>query len=320
MNCFAWHRFAALITCGALLAASQALGQEYPSKPIRMIVGFPPGGVMDLFARGLAKQLQERLRSPVLVDNRPGAGGFVGADALVKSAPDGYTLTHIAPSTVSKVFIKDPPFDVYKAMQPIASVWEGPMVLTINTQVPAQTLKEFVDYVKANPGKLNFASNNGPNYLPMVLFASIAGLRMQSIEYKAATQMTTALLTNEVQATFNTIQSVLNFLGSGKLRVLAVTGSQRLAVIPNVPTTTELGYPGMQAHVIGAVMAPAGVPSAVVAKLSPIFKDIVASPEMEKLLRDNGKPLIVGPEELARMLRDEEAIWENAAKLAGYKP
>ena len=184
----------------------------------------------------------------------------------------------------------------------------------------AATAKEFVDYAKANPGKLNSACTNGPNCLPMVLFASIAGIKLQSIEYKGATQMHTALLTNEIQATFNTLQSLLPYLDSGKVRVLAVTGNQRLRAIPNVPTTTEAGYPGMQGSAIGGIFAPAGVPDAVIAKLSPILKDIVASPEVEKILSSNGRPLIVGPDELMRLLREEEAIWANAARIAGFKP
>ncbi len=320
MTRFSWRRFTAFAAWVLLLPASLALGQDYPSKPIRIVVGFPPGGIMDLYARGLAKQLQEKLKSPVVIDNRPGAGGLVGADVVVKSAPDGYTLTHIVPSTVSKAFIKEPPFDVFKAMQPISSVWIGPFVLSINSQVPALSLKEFVDLAKANPGKLNFASSNGPNFMPMMLFASLAGIQLQSIEYKGASQMNTALLANEVQATFNTIQSILPLLQGGKARVLAVTGSQRMAVIPNVPTTTEAGYPAMQAHSIGTVMAPAGVPAAVAAKLTLAFRDIVASAETEKMVRDNGKPLLVGTEELMKMLREEVAAWETAAKVAGFKP
>ena len=313
-------RFVTLLACAILMPASVAFGQDYPSKPIRIVVGFPPGGIMDIYGRGLAKLLQEKLKNPVVIDNRPGAGGLVGADVVVKSAPDGYTLTHIVPSTVTSVFLKDPPFDIFKAMQPIASVWTGPFVLSVTTQTGAQTLKEFVDLAKANPGKLNFASSNGPNFLPMVLFNSLAGIQLQSIEYKGATQMHTAMLANEVQATLNTVQSILPYLSGGKIRVLAVTGDQRLATMPNVPTMAELGYPRMQLHTVGAVMAPAGVPAAVATKLGLAFKEIVGSAEMEKLLRDNGRPLIVGTDELMKLMREEVAAWEAAAKVAGFKP
>lgn len=314
------RRFSVALAVSALMLPVLAQAQEFPSRPIRIVVGFPPGGIMDIYARALGNMLQARLKGPVVVDNRPGAGGLIGANEVVKSAPDGYTLTHIAPSTVTPVFIKDPPFDVMKAMQPIASVWTGPFVLSVNAGIPATNMKEFIEYAKANPGKLNYGSSNGPNAMPMALLAGVAGLQMQRIDYKGATQIHTALLANEIQATFNTFQSIIPYLDGGKVRVLAVTGSQRLPRIPNVATTAEQGYPNVNLQVIGAIMAPAGVPAPVAQKLGAAFREIVATPEMEKLLRDNGRPLIVSPEELTKMLREEFAAWESAAKIAGFKP
>ncbi len=304
----------------ALLPAAMAYAQEYPSKTIRIIVGFPPGGITDIYARSLANQLQTRLKNPVVVENRPGGGGLVAADAIIKSAPDGYTLTHIVPSTVTKVFVKDPPFDVFKAMQAIASVWIGPLVMTTNIQVPATTLKEFIDFVKANPGKFNYGSTNGVNFMPMALFVSLAGLQMQPIEYKGAAQINAALLTNEIQAQFSSYQSVASVMGTGKLRPLAFTGNQRMSILPDVPTTSELGFPAMNLQTIGTIMAPAGVPAPIAARLHAAFREIVASPETEKMLRENGRPLNVSTDELLKMLREEIAAWEAAAKVAGFRP
>ena len=313
-----WKRAAAAAVL--VLASVPATGQEYPSKPIRLVVGFPPGGTMDVYARILVKPLQDRLKTPVFVDNRPGAGGMIAAAGVARADPDGYTLLHIAPSTLSKVFVKDPPLDFNKALQPIASYWTSPFVLTINTQVPATTAKEFVDYAKANPGKLNYGSTNAVSMLPMAMLAGIAGLELQRIEYKANPQVHTALLTNELQATVSTIQAIQPLMNSGKIRILMVTGSQRLAAIPNVPTTTEAGYPGLQPFVIGTIMGPTGMPAAASAKLAAVMKEIVAMPDIDKLLSGNGRALNVSLDELSRLLREEEALWATAAKMAGYKP
>ena len=313
-----FRRLAIAICSIAIAIPLFAHAQTFPSKPIRLIVGFPPGGVMDIYARSLANQLQERLKNPVVVENRAGAGGLVGADAVIKSAPDGYTLTHIVPSTVTTVFMPDVPFDVFKALQPISSVWAAPFVLTVNTQVPSNSIREFVDHAKAFPGKLNFGSSNGPNYLPMVLFNHLAGIKLESIEYKGAQVMNTALFTNEIQATINTYQSVLPFMKSGKLRVLAVTGSERFPVLPDVPTMTEAGYAGMDdLQSVGGIFAPAGVPASVAAVLQAAFRSIVASPETERLVRDSGRPLLVSNDEFINILRKEVAAWERAAKVSG---
>jgi len=303
----------------SLLAVLPVFGQQYPSKPIRMIVGFPPGGIMDIYARMLAKPMQERLKVPVVIENRPGAGGIVGAIATVNADPDGYTIHHIAPSAISRVFVKDLPHDFYTALQPIGPVWESPYILAINNQVPATTLKEFVEYARANPGKLNLGGSSGVNFLPIALLSN-PPLQVQHIEFKGNAQMHTSLLVNEVQLVFSTTQALLPYLQSGKMRMLGVTGARRVAAIPDVPTTTEAGFPSLQASVIGAMMGPVGMPEPVVAKLVAALKEAIATPEMDKLLNANGRPLVGGPQELTKLLRDEFAVWSNAAKISGYQP
>jgi tripartite-type tricarboxylate transporter receptor subunit TctC len=303
----------------SLLAVLPVFGQQYPSKPIRMIVGFPPGGIMDIYARMLAKPMQERLKVPVVIENRPGAGGIVGAIATVNADPDGYTIHHIAPSAISRVFVKDLPHDFYTALQPIGPIWESPYILAINNQVPATTLKEFVEYARANPGKLNLGGSSGVNFLPIALLSN-PPLQVQHIEFKGNAQMHTSLLVNEVQLVFSTTQALLPYLQSGKMRMLGVTGARRVAAIPDVPTTTEAGFPSLQASVIGAMMGPVGMPEPVVAKLVAALKEAIATPEMDKLLNANGRPLVGGPQELTKLLRDELAVWSNAAKISGYQP
>ena len=317
-----WRRGAGVAALATLLPVAQVTqAQEFPNKPVRLVVGFSPGGTMDVYSRMLAKNVQERSKIAMIIDNRPGAGGLVAATHVQQSPADGYTILHIAPSTISKVLVKDVPFDVFKAMQPISSFWLGAFVLTTNTSTPANTAKELVDFVKANPGKYNYGATNAVSALPMILFMSVAGAKMQQIEYKASPQMNQALVTNEIQATFGTLQSVQPQLTSGKLKVLMVTGNQRLASMPSVPTTAEAGFPNVQAYVIGAVLSPPGVPAPIVAKLSAAIKDAVVSAEVEKLLVGNGgKPLVVSNEELMRQLLEEDAMWANAAKVAGFKP
>lgn len=303
----------------SFFAALPALGQQYPSKPIRMIVGFPPGGIMDIYARMLAKPMQERLKVPVVIDNRPGAGGMVGAIATVNADPDGYTIHHVAPSAISRVFVKDLPHDFYAALQPIGPIWESPYILAINNQLPATTLKEFVEYARANPGKLNLGGSSGVNFLPIALLSN-PPLQVQHIEFKGNSQMHTSLLTNEIQLVFSTTQALLPYLQSGKMRMLAVTGARRVTAIPDVPTTTEAGFPNLQASIIGAMMGPVGMPEPVVAKLSAALKEAIATPEVDKLLNANGRPIIGGPQDLTKLLRDELAAWSNAAKISGYVP
>ncbi len=311
-----------VVTLSATLAVAQpAQAQEFPVKPVRLVVGFPPGGTMDVYARVLAKAIQERSKLQMFIDNRPGAGGIVAAGHVQKSDADGYTLIHIAPSTLSKVFLKEPPFDVYKALPPVSSFWLGPFVLTVGPGVQGNTIKDFVEIAKANPGKLNFGATNPVSALPMSLFANIAGIKLQQIEYKASSQMNSALLTNELQATFTQLTSVQSLLTTGKVRVLMVTGSQRIPALPNVPTTTEAGYPGVQAHVVGAILAPAGVPAPILAKLSAAIKDGVGSADVEKILGNNGaRPMAVSSDELMRTLREEDAMWASTAKITGYRP
>lgn len=304
----------------ALLLASGLQAQGYPNRPIRMIVPFPPGGIVDLNGRAVSKIMEEKLGVPIVIDNRAGAGGLVGTVALANATPDGYTLGTIVPSTASRAFQKDPSIDVLTAIVPIGSIYIGPLALTTNAQTPAKNLKDFITYAKANPGKLNIGVSSGPPALAGAVFASLAGIKIERIEYKGAAPAMTALLADEVQANFGAISQFTSLMEAGRVVPLAVGGDQRMPAIPNVPTMAELGYPGVKPYTVHAVMAPAGVPQAVVTRLLPVMKEVVASPELDKLFRTSGKVLAVGNDELMRLVREEIDFWLKAGEIAGYKP
>ena len=309
-----------LLSLASLFAASSLHAQGYPNRAIRMIVPFAPGGIVDINGRAVSKLLEDRLGVPFVIENRAGAGGLVGTVALANASPDGYTLGFVVPSTASKAFQKDPPIDIFTAFTPIGSAYIGPLALTTNGQTPAKTLKEFIDYARANPGKLNFGTSSGPSFMAWAVLANIAGIKVETIEYKGAAPAMTALIANEVQANFGAISQFTPLMESGRVVPLGVAGDQRMPAIPNVPSMAELGYPGVKAYTIHAVMGPAGVSQAVVARLSPVMKVVVASPELEKLFRTSGKTLNVSNDELMRLIRDEVDFWLKAGEIARFKP
>ena len=308
------------VTLAGLVAAVPSLAQGYPNRAIRMIVPFPPGGIVDINGRAVSKLMEDRLGVPVVIENRAGAGGLVGSVALANATPDGYTLGALVPSTASRAFQKNPPIDIFTAFTPIGSIYIGPLAFSTNAQTPAKTLKEFIDYAKANPGKLNFGTSSGPPAMAAAVLANLAGIKLETIEYKGAAPAMTALIANEVQANFGAISQFTPLMESGRVVPLAVAGDQRMPVIPNVPSMAELGFPGVKAYTVHAIMAPTGVPSAVVARLSPVIKDVVASPELEKLFRTSGKTLNVSNDELMRLIREEVEFWLKAGQIAGINP
>ena len=308
------------VTLAGLVAAVPSLAQGYPNRAIRMIVPFPPGGIVDINGRAVSKLMEDRLGVPVVIENRAGAGGLVGSVALAQATPDGYTLGALVPSTASRAFQKNPPIDIFTAFTPIGSIYIGPLAFSTNAQTPAKTLKEFIDYAKANPGKLNFGTSSGPPAMAAAVLANLAGIKLETIEYKGAAPAMTALIANEVQANFGAISQFTPLMESGRVVPLAVAGDQRMPVIPNVPSMAELGFPGVKAYTVHAIMAPTGVPSAVVARLSPVIKDVVASPELEKLFRTSGKTLNVSNDELMRLIREEVEFWLKAGQIAGINP
>lgn len=302
-----------------LVAAAASFAQAYPNRPLRMIVPFPPGGQTDIHGRLVAKLMEDRLGTQVVVENRAGAGGMVGTIALVNSPADGYTIGCIVPSTASRAFHKSPPVDVFTQVTPIGALHSGWAVLTTNPQT-ARTLKEFIDKAKANPGKVNLGVSSGPPAMIGAMFASLAGITMERIEYKGAAPAMTALLTNEVQANFGGVPQALPFMDSGKVVALAVGGDTRAPSIPNVPTMAELGFPDVKGNTIEGIFGPLGLPQNVMARLVPVMRDVVRSQEVAKMFFSSGKVLDISNEELMKIIREEVDFWLQAGKVAGYVP
>lgn len=317
---------------GAALAAASLLGttsnlqaQAYPNKPIRMIVAFPAGGSTDIIGRIVAQQLGSRLGQQVVVDNRAGAGGTIGTDLAAKAPADGYTLTLGTTSThaVAAGAYAALPYDPVKDFAPVSLVGITPYLLVLNEKVPASNLKEFVELVKKEPGKLNYASagNGTTTHLAMEMMADAASLKMVHVPYRGNGPAEVALLAGEVQAIFGSMPALLEQTRAGKLRPLAVGTSRRSPALPNVPTVAELGYPGFEAALWLGVYAPAGTPKPVIDRLAQELKAIVPADEFKQMLDKNGaEPLNNTPEEFAAFTRREVEAYVKLVKKIGLTP
>ena len=313
---------AALSLSIAFFASAQA--PAYPTKPIRLVVPFPAGGTTDILARAVAQRLTEAWGQPVVVDNRPGAGGNIGSELVAKSTPDGYTLemgtvgTHaINPSLYAKM-----PYDHVKDFAPVILVAGVPNVLVVNPAVPAQSVAELIAYAKANPGRLNFASSGSGTsiHLSGELFKVMAGVDMMHVPYKGSSPALADLLGGQVQLMFDNLPSSLAQIKAGKLRALAVTSATRAAALPDVPTIAESGLPGFEASSWFGVLAPAGTPPAIVAKLNAEIDKWLATPEAKEKMLGQGANAAGGtPEDFARHIQIETAKWAKVVKASGAK-
>jgi tripartite-type tricarboxylate transporter receptor subunit TctC len=294
----------------ASLAATAVLAQVYPGKPIRLIVPFAAGGGNDNVARLVGKRLADSLGQPAVIDNRPGAGGVVGAELAAKSAPDGYTLflggvgSHaINPNLHAKL-----PYDPIKDFAPVSLLAQAPLVLVVHPSVPVHDVAEFIAYARAHPGRLNFASNgNGSSsQLAAVMFASMAGVDMVHVPYKGLAPALTDLLAGEVQLMFSSVVAILPHIKAGKLRAIAVTGAKRLASMPELPTIAESGLPGYEASSWYGILAPAGTPRDIVVKLNAELAKALEQPEVRNsLLAEGAEPAGGSPERFAAHIRAE---------------
>jgi tripartite-type tricarboxylate transporter receptor subunit TctC len=308
-----------------LTVAPLALAQgaaSYPAKPIRLVVPFPAGGTTDILARAVAQKLSEAWGQQVIVDNRPGAGGNIGSDLVAKSAPDGYTLlmgtvgTHaINPSLYAKM-----PYDHVKDFAPVILVAGVPNVLVVNPSLPVHSVQELIAYAKANPGKLNFASSgNGTSiHLSGELFKTMTGVQMTHIPYKGSAPALTDLVGGQVELMFDNLPSSLPFIKAGRLRALAVTSGTRAAALPDLPTLAESGLAGFEASSWFGVLAPAGTPRDIVAKLNGAIATWLASPEAREKLSSQGAIAAGGtPDAFARHIAAETVKWAKVVKASG---
>jgi tripartite-type tricarboxylate transporter receptor subunit TctC len=314
------HKLALALALAAIAFGTQA--QNYPIKPIRLVCPFPPGGAVDIASRAVAHELQQVLGQPVTVDNRPGAGGNIGADAVAKSAPDGYTLL----MTTSGIMAINPalysrlPFDTVKDFAPVSVLVSLNNVLVVNPSVPAKSVKELIALAKAQPGKLTYASSgNGTSiHLSGELFKSMTGVDLLHIPYKGSSPAVTDLLGGQVNMMFDNIPSSLPHIRAGKLRALAVTGSKRSQLLPDVPTIAEAGVPGYDSYVWFGIVAPAGTPPEIIARLNAALVKIAATPAFRDRLSAQGYDVLsTTPEQMAISIRGEIAKWGKIVKTSG---
>ena len=320
-------RFVSRMAAGALLAAFALLSHAqapFPTKPIRIVVPFPAGGTTDILARAVAQKLTETLGQSVVVDNRPGAGGNIGAELVAKSPPDGYTLLMgtVGTHAINASLYAKMPYDHVKDFAPVILVAGVPNVLVVNPSVPANSVQELIAYIKANPGKVNFASSGSGTsiHLSGELFKTMAGVSMTHVPYKGSTPALTDLMGGQVQLMFDNLPSSLPQIKAGKLRALAVTSAQRASALPDVPTVAEAGLPGFEASSWFGLLAPAGTPKDVVAKLNAEVAKWLATPEAREKLASQGA-IAAGqsPEDFTRHIAAETAKWQKVVKESGAK-
>ena len=306
-------------------AALPAVGQDaYPAKPIRIVVPFPPAGGTDTLSRAIAQSITSDTKWPFVVENRPGAGGNIGLEAVAKSAPDGYTIAmgQTANLAVNPALYASMPFDPLKDFAPIALLSSQPLIIVVSAASPHKTLKDLVDAAKANPGKVNMASagNGTIGHIAGELFQRRAGVKLTHVPYKGAGAAVTDIMGGSVDTIFGNSQSVGGLVSGGRLRPLAVTSPKRLAAFPNVPTVAESGYPGFEAATWSGLVGPAGMPPAIVEKLNAAANKALASAEMKaKLAEDGSTPLGGTPQQFAEYIRQEHAKWGAAVRDAGIK-
>ena len=309
--------------CCALLAAGNTLAQNYPSKTVRIIVPYPPGGTSDILSRLLSPKLNEVFGQPIVVDNRPGANGNVGADMVAKSAPDGHTmlLADLGALAISPSVYKLP-FDPVKDFAPVTMVTYSPHMLAVHPSVPAKTVKELIALAKSKPGRLNFAVSGigGAPHLAGVAFEAQTGVKWTYIPYKGGADAIIGLASGQADAIFNGMLATYPHVKSGKLKLLAVSSAKRVAAIPDVPTVAEAGLTGFETGSFQGVVAPAGTPKEVVGRLNTEIIKALSTAEMkENLTRQGTEVYTMTPEQLGNWLKSEIDKWAKVIKAASLK-
>ena len=310
----------AVVAAGA--ARAQSTAPRYPDRPVRMIVPFAPGGSTDLFARLVAAKMVEDLGQQIVVDNKPGAGGNIGAEAVARATPDGYTLLVGTPGpiTINPSLMKAMPYDPGRDLMGIGLIVNVQSVLVVDPATGLTSVHELIDRARAAPGKLSYASpglGSSPN-LAMELFAAQAGVRIESIQYKSDSQALTDVMSGQVPIMIANIAGVLPHIRSGKLRALAVAGPRRSALLPDVPTISEAGLPGYAVTGWAGLLAPAGTPAAIVERLNQALnKALAAADVIAKIEQQSAEPAPVSPQAFDRFLTDERVRWAEVIKRTG---
>jgi tripartite-type tricarboxylate transporter receptor subunit TctC len=314
-------RFAAALLAAAAVAVP-AFAQKFPSKPVTMLVPYPPGGSNDTFARALGKKLSEAWGQPVIIENKPGAGGSIGAAVVNKAAPDGYLIMLLSSSFTTGAAIQPNwPFDPVKGFTPLAMVARGPMVLTVSNQLPARSLAEFLALAKSQPGKLNFGSSGqgSTNHFAAELLMGAAGIRMTHVPYKGMGPATADVIAGHIDVLIASAPSIMQHVKAGKVRGLGVTSKGPSAVVPDMPAISA-SVPGYSFELWWGVLAPPGMPKELAASLNADINRALTGADFREILsREGTEPYVVTPAEAAEIVRSEIEEWKKVAARAGIK-
>ncbi len=314
----------ALLGAMAFLSAPPSLAQQFPERPVRMIVPFAPGGRTDILARLLAQKLTEMWGRNVLVENRAGAGTVIGSEVVATSPPDGYTLLFTAnPHSSNPALIAKLPYDTARDFSPVTMLVSAPLMLVVNPALPVKTVQQLVAYAKANPGALTYASsgNGGPQHMAGELFKYAADVNLVHAPYKGGAPALMDLLGNQVQVSFTSLLASEAYLKSGKLRALGVTSTKRVQRYADIPTLVEAGLPGFEYLTWYGVFAPGGTPRALLVKIQEDLARALATPEIQdRLARDGLQAVGNKPEEFDRFVKDETEVTRKLVTKAGIKP
>jgi len=311
----------AAIAC--TLASTLCAAQEYPSRPVKIIVPFAVGGPADIYARYLGARLSDSMGQPFVVENRPGAGAITGTDAAAKSTPDGYTLLLMSNAhTVNETLFPNKPYALMRDFVAVAPINYSDLMLVVNPTVAAGTLQEFIALAKAQPGKLNYASSGPgtPYHMAGELFKTMAGVDIVHVPYKESSAARTGVIGGQVEMMLDAVTTMNEQAKAGKVRALATSGKTRSAVTPNVPTVAEAGVPGYEAVIWLGVMAPKGTPPAAINRLNAEIAKVAANPDVRaEWARQGATAMAMPPDEFARYVSDDIAKWEKVIKVSGAK-
>ena len=317
------HFCIAIAGAAALAACPPLSAQQYPTKPVKIVVPFPPGGVSDVIGRFIAQRLTIALGQQVIVENKPGAGGLIGTEAGIRSPADGYTLTQITSSYTTYPSLYQLKFDPVSQITPIIQLSQGPLLVVVHPLVPVTNASELIALAKEKPGKLNFASagQGTPSHLATELFASVTGVKMNHVPYKGGGPAVTDTIAGHTDLYFGAMASVLPHVRAGKLRAIAVTSRQRVAAVPDVPTVAELGPPGYQAVLWLGLIGPKGLPRPIVDRInSEVARVLKLRETAERLEADGAAPAGGPPGQFLATIKNEIEMWRTFVREVGVKP
>jgi tripartite-type tricarboxylate transporter receptor subunit TctC len=319
-----WAGVAATLAIGSIGSLGLAVAQDYPVRPITLIVPYTAGGGNDAMARLVAERMGKSLGQPIVIENRGGAGGSIATRQVAKAEPDGYTLGLGGTGTlaIDPTLYPNAGYDPRKDFSPVGLIATSALVILVNPSVPAHNVQDLIALAKASPGKLNYASAGTGSgiHLGTVLFAAMAGIEITHVPYKGSGPALTDLLGGHVSIYFSSLPPAIGLIGSGKVRALAATGPKRSAILPDLPTVAESGLPGYEAVLHYGIVAPAGTPRPIVDKLSAAMRDAMASEDVRKRIATEGaEPLVMTPEEYAADIDREETKWSAVVRKSGAK-